>query len=88
MGKRGLERSHSRKSAHTDECLWHGLDGMSKVTRPPVSAPPIPHHVELVSALDDEDDPSIVTVFPRHCTDTTTWISIDIAFAIDLDDAA
>lgn len=42
---------------------------------------------ELSFAVDDEDDPSEVTVFPEDgSTPTTTWITIDVEHAVDLED--
>lgn len=44
--------------------------------------------VRLAFALDDEDDPTEVTVYPERCADvTTTWITVDVEHAVDLRDA-
>jgi len=43
-----------------------------------------PGSVELVYALDDESNPRRITVFPRETDDvTTTWITMDVAHAVD-----
>lgn len=43
---------------------------------------------KLQSAVDDEINPTTITVFSRECDDiTTAWMSVDIEYAIHLDDA-
>lgn len=42
---------------------------------------------ELSFAVDDEEDPSEVTVFPEDgATPTTTWITMDVEHTVDLED--
>lgn len=49
---------------------------------------PYPKDEKLQSAIDDQIDPTTITIFPRECNDiTTAWMSVDIEYAIDLYDA-
>lgn len=62
---------------------------MTDIDRPSASPhdPTDPPAVELTHALDDEDHPSSLTVFPRdrgHLV--TAWITIDLEHAIPLDE--
>lgn len=42
--------------------------------------------VDLVHAVDDEDDPRSVTVYPRDCDElTTTWLTMDVEHVVDLE---
>lgn len=44
---------------------------------------------DLSYAVDDEEEPTSVTVFPGDTIDDlTTWISVDVDAAIDLEDVA